>query len=196
MQCPTKARGRLCAIRTRWKPSRVRLKTMPTRCIASGMHTEKGSTFRKSVLESETYERNHGRFEGALHVCTRALPWKSCGSSSRQWLVHFLRDIHISGKDRAAHELRCLCDVLEEAACFDQLNLEALACLEVAARRLNLMVDADKKGDAPSYVNAKCLTLAETDEILAPGLRAQMSRRAREDWKWCKAPEKLTQPRR
>ena len=35
-----------------------------------------------------------------------------------------------SGKDRVAHELRCLCDVLEEAACFDQLNLGALACLE------------------------------------------------------------------
>ena len=57
-----------------------------------------------------------------------------------------------------------------------------VACLEVAARRLNLMVDVHKRGDAPSYVNAKKLTpLAETDEILAPGLRAHMSRRARED---------------
>ena len=85
-----------------------------------------------------------------------------------------MRDKHISVKDRADHELRCLCDELEEAACFDQLNLGALACLEVAARRLNLMVDADKQGDVPSYVNARCVTpLAETDEILAPDLRAQ-----------------------
>ena len=35
------------------------------------------------------------------------------------------------------------------------------------------MVGVDKQGGAPSHVNAKCLTpLAETDEILAPGLRA------------------------
>ena len=83
------------------------------------------------------------------------------------------RDKHMSGKGRAAHDLRCLCDVLEEAACFDQVNLGALACLEVAAVRLNLIVDAHKQGGAPSYASAKYLTpLAETDEILAPGLRA------------------------
>ena len=100
-----------------------------------------------------------------------------------QWLERFLRDKHISGKDTAVHEPRCLCDVLEETACFDQLNLGALARLEVAAKRLKLMVDAHKQGGAPFYVNAKYLTrLAENDEILAPGLRAHMSRRARQDW--------------
>ena len=105
--------------------------------------------------------------------------------------MHFLEDKHISGKDRAAHVLRCLCDLLEEAAFLDQLNLGALACLEVAARRLNLMVDADKQGDAPSYVNAKYLTpLAETDEILAPGLRIHMSRRARENWEVLQSAKK------
>ena len=63
--------------------------------------------------------------------------------------------------------------MLEEAASFDQLNLGALACLEVSARRLILMVDAHNQGDAPSHENAKYLTpLPETDEILAPGLRA------------------------
>ena len=105
------------------------------------------------------------------------------GGTPRQWLGRFLRDKHISSKDRAAHELRYLCDVVEEAACFDQVNLGALACLEVTARRLNLIVDADKQGGAPSHVNAKYLTpLAGTDEILAPALRAHLSRRAREDW--------------
>ena len=66
-----------------------------------------------------------------MHVCTPAKPWK-------RWFERCLRDKHISSKDRAAHELRCLCDVLEEAASFDQVNLGALACLEVAARRLNM----------------------------------------------------------
>ena len=90
------------------------------------------------------------------------------GGSPRQWLGRFPRDKHISKKDRAAHELRCLCNVLEEAACFDQLNLGALAYPEVTARRLNLIVDAHKQGGAPSNVNAKYLTpLAGTGEILA-----------------------------
>ena len=53
------------------------------------------------------------------------------------------------------------------------------------------MVDANKQGDAPSHVNAKYLTpLAETDEILDPGLRAHLSRRAREDWEVMQSAEK------
>ena len=53
------------------------------------------------------------------------------------------------------------------------------------------MVGVDKQGDAPSHVNAKCLTpLAETDEILAPGLRAPMSKRAREDWEVMQSAKK------
>ena len=49
------------------------------------------------------------------------------GGGPQQWLELFLIEKHIS--DKAAHELRCLCDVLEKAACFDQVNLGALACL-------------------------------------------------------------------
>ena len=92
--------------------------------------------------------------------------WKLAGSP-RHWLERILRDKQNSGKDRAAHELRCSCDVLEEAACIDQLNLGALACLVVAARRPNLIADAHIQGGAPSYVNAMYLTvLGESEEIL------------------------------
>ena len=136
-------------------------------------HGGRFKLFRKSVLESGSYMFAHLQSHG-----------KAGGSSSGKWLERLVRDKHICVKDRADHELRCLSDVFEEAArVLISSILGALACLEVAARRLNLMVDADKQGDAPSYVNAKCLTpLAETDEIFAPGLRAHMSRRAREDW--------------
>ena len=124
---------------------------------------------RKSVLESKTYDWRLGRIEGGstcLHTCTAM---EKLGGSPRQWVEHLLRDKHISGKDRAAHELRCLCDVLEEAACFDQLNLGALACLEVAARRLNLIVDGHKQGGAPSHVNAKYLTPLCVDRPMVSG---------------------------
>ena len=77
------------------------------------------------------------------------------GDSPRQWLERFLRDKHISGKDRAPLVLRCLRGVLEEASCFHQLDFGTLACFEGAARRLNLIVDAYKQGGARIYVNAK-----------------------------------------
>ena len=139
-------------------------------------HGERFKPFRKSVLESKTFDWNHGRIEGAptcLHIC-KAM--EKLGGSPRQELERFLRDKHISGKAKAARELRCLCDVLEEAACFDQLISRAEACLELAAGRLNLIVDARKQGGILSHVNAKYLTaLAETDEILVPGLQSHMS---------------------
>ena len=64
--------------------------------------------------------------KGLPHVCTPAKPWKSWRSSPQQWLEHFLRDKDISGKDRADHELRCLCDALEEAACFCSAHFGSL----------------------------------------------------------------------
>eukprot|EP00959_Pyramimonas_sp_CCMP1952_P117036 2446376-Pyramimonas_sp.AAC.1 len=55
--------------------------------------------------------------------------------SPRGWLERFLRDKGISSTDRVSHELRSLCDILEEGCDFDQFNLGGLACLEVAALR-------------------------------------------------------------
>ena len=40
---------------------------------------------------------------------------REVGDSSRQWMERFFRGKHVSGEDRAAHELRCLFGVLEEA---------------------------------------------------------------------------------
>ena len=164
-----------------------------TLCCEWDEHGERFKPFRKSVLESKTYDWSHGRIEGSptcLHTC-KAMEKLGGSASPRQWLQRFLKDKHNSSKDRAAHELRCLFDVLEEAACFDQVNSGALACLEVAARRPNLIVDAHNQGGAPSYVKTKYLTpLAETDEIFAPGLRAHLSRRAREDWEVMQSAKK------
>ena len=90
---------------------------------------------------------------------------------------------HIASTDRVAHELRTLVDILEESGSFDQLNLGGLVPLEIAARRVNLIVDAYKLGGAPSYANAKYLTpLGDADEIIAPSLRSHIARRAKDDW--------------
>ncbi|CAK0882473.1 unnamed protein product [Prorocentrum cordatum] len=67
---------------------------------------------------------------------------------------------------------------------FDQVNLGGLACLEVIVRRLNAIVDAYKRGGAPSFANAKYLApMGEADELLVQALRSHVTRRAKEDWK-------------
>ena len=112
----------------------------------------------------------------------------------RQWLERFLRDTRI-GEDRAVRELRCLCDMLEEAARFDQVNVGPQACLEVEARRLKLIVDGHKQGSAPSYVSAKYLTplrlMRSLPRVSVPTCRDELEKIG----KWCKAPRKRTEPR-
>ncbi|CAK0880153.1 unnamed protein product [Prorocentrum cordatum] len=125
---------------------------------------ERFKEFRKAINESVSHDWGHQRLEGGLtclHTCK--MMYRTSGPP-RAWLEKFLR-------------------ALEEAGCFDQLNLGGLACLEVVARRLNAIVDAYKRGGAPSFANAKYLTpLGEADELPAPASRQRVSRRAEEDW--------------
>ena len=54
--------------------------------------------------------------------------------------------------------------------------------MEVAALRLNLLVDAHKTSGSASYSNAKYLSpMTEVDQVMAPGLRSHVFRRAKEE---------------
>ena len=95
-----------------------------TVCCEWNEHGERFKPFRKSVLECETYDWNHDRFEGAPTCLLTCRAMGKLAEQSTAVAERFLREKHVSGEDRAAHELRCQCGVLEEAASFDQLNLE------------------------------------------------------------------------
>ncbi|CAK0899857.1 unnamed protein product [Prorocentrum cordatum] len=143
---------------------------------------ERRKEFKRAVAESSDVQWDHHRLPAdrtCLHTCKMMV---NLSGSPRAWLERFLREKGIASTDRVAHELRVLCDILEEAGEFDQINLGGLACLEVAALRLNLLVDAHKSGSA-SYSNAKYLSpLTEVDQLMAPGLRSHVSRRAKEEY--------------
>ncbi|CAK0871913.1 unnamed protein product [Prorocentrum cordatum] len=143
---------------------------------------ERRKEFKRAVAESSDVKWDHHRLPAdrtCLHTCKMMV---NLSGSPRAWLERFLREKGIASTDRVAHELRVLCDILEEAGEFDQINLGGLACLEVAALRLNLLVDAHKSGPA-SYSNAKYLSpLTDVDQLMAPGLRSHVSRRAKEEY--------------
>ena len=69
----------MCTVQISRKLSWKRLKTMPARCTASGMNTEKGS--RISAKACSRVKRMTGvtvAMKDLQHVCTPAKAWKSC----------------------------------------------------------------------------------------------------------------------
>ncbi|CAK0847687.1 unnamed protein product, partial [Prorocentrum cordatum] len=149
-----------------------------------GEQGERRKDFRRAVAESSNVEWDRHRLPSdrtCLHTCKMMM--MSLNGSPRAWLERFLRGKGVASTDRVARELRVLCDILEEAGEFDQLNRGGWACLEVAALRLNLLVDAHGTSGAASYSNAKYLSpLTEVDQLVAPGLRSHVSRRAKEEY--------------
>ncbi|CAK0882062.1 unnamed protein product, partial [Prorocentrum cordatum] len=91
---------------------------------------ERYKEFRKAVNESLSYEWGHQRLEGGLACLHTCKMMHRTAGTPRAWLEKFLRDKNIAPTDRVAHELRPLVEALEEAGCFDQVNLGGLACLE------------------------------------------------------------------
>ena len=56
----------------------------------------------------------------------------------------YLREKGIPSRDRAIHELRHIAEVLEYMGCYDQVNLGALASVEMVARRFQGIVAAHR----------------------------------------------------
>ena len=47
-----------------------------------------------------------------------------------------MKDLGINEADRAKYEHAHLCDVLQMAVCYDQLDISSLGCFELLVRRL------------------------------------------------------------
>ncbi|CAK0820614.1 unnamed protein product, partial [Prorocentrum cordatum] len=128
--------------------------------VERGDQGDRFKEFRKAVSESVSYVWGHQRLEGGLTRLRTCKMMRRTSGSPRAWLEKFLRGKNFAPTDRVARELRPLVEALEEAGCIDQVYLGGLACLEVIARRLGAIVDACKRGGAPSVANAKYLFAA------------------------------------
>ena len=92
-------------------------------------------TWRNVVLAStqETFSDSVvSGLAAALIICRKML---QNGSDPKRWFAEWAKELSIRRKDRAWHEMHTLIDIFYQAGCYDQLNMGALACMELVSRR-------------------------------------------------------------
>ena len=94
-----------------------------------------------------------------------------------------MKELGVSGKDHLYHEVTTLVEILYEGGTYNQLNVGAVASLEIASRRLIAIVEATSKGlDSPNWETARHYTGTSTIFDLAPNeLRAFVTRAAKDE---------------
>ena len=95
----------------------------------------------------------------------------------------YLREKGIPTRDRASHELRHIAEVLEYMGCYDQLNLSALASVEMIARRFQSIIAAHKvDAQKPNYDDSKYYRgMGSALDAVNPELTAAVTRRLRDE---------------
>lgn len=146
-------------------------------------HGDRFKAWKVVVQESFSEDLGEGRFDGAataLHMC-RAMERQ--GGDPRGWLERWMRDKHVEPSDRVAHELRALVEALYLGGCVDQLNMGSLCSVEVLCRRVAVIVEAYTVPGKPSWDHARYYSgVAAAEEVIAPGLRSYVHKRAKEDF--------------
>ena len=87
----------------------------------------------------------------------------------------------IPAGDRSVYEDQVLARILDEALCYDSLNMANLACIELVCRRRQLIADAHAAAPgAPSYLGAEHYlgeTYKQGGGIVVPALTDHVSRK-------------------
>ena len=139
--------------------------------------------WRLVVSESREASFGDSPIEGPSSCLHLMKHWLRHGGSPRLWLDIWCRSKGISNHERVYHELSLLLELFYVGGTYDQLNLPALCCFEVAARRIQSIVDA-YAGDPsrPSWANARLYSgVGQAEDLVAPELRHYVARRAKEE---------------
>ena len=126
-----------------------------------GAETDPGSSVDSRVLSAKFNAQ--GKRHREYSECCEHLsepPWKDwplTGPRTCRWYARFIlesnrvpqartlqwmRDTGVPETDRVRHEHGLLCDVLQTAMTYDQLEVSSLCCFELLARRLQLLEEA------------------------------------------------------
>ena len=99
------------------------------------------------------------------------------------WMHLWVKKLGVSGKDRLYREVTTLVEILYQGGTYDQLNVGAVASLEIASRRLIAIVEATSKGlDSSNWETARHYTGTSTIFDLAPHeLRAYVTRTTKDE---------------
>ena len=95
------------------------------------------------------------RFQGS----PRTTKWlvKKIAKSGGEPLQHqrWKTQLRVDDGDRSVHGHELLCTTLELSGCYDQLDLSALAGIELVGRRLQLIEESKSAGGSAAYEGAK-----------------------------------------
>ncbi len=100
-----------------------------------------------------------------LSVCRKM---QQHGGTPRLWFAEWTKETGVTRRDRAWHEVNVLIDALYLAGTYDQVNVGALASLEVITRRLLQYVEAYVHGaENPNWSSAKHIsgTTSALDQV-------------------------------
>ncbi|CAK0793120.1 unnamed protein product, partial [Prorocentrum cordatum] len=147
---------------------------------------ETGARFkewRKVVQESTQEVFSDSNIRGppvCLEICRKMY---RRGGAPKMWFQEWCKEQGVTRKDRAYHEVQTLIEVLYLAGTHDQLNMGALASLEVVSRRLLQYVEAYAHGaDQANWGAAKYLGGTTNPLDLAPdALHSYVSRLSKEE---------------
>ena len=139
--------------------------------------------FRVAVRESYQEPLRGSELKGTpgcLHVCKMM---ESTGGKPSEWLSNFCRKKHLDENHAVFHELTCLTQALEDAACYDQFNLGGSLALETISRRVTAIAEALSKGAGSSnWSQAKEIYGRDpSDSLLSAERRAEVSKTVREN---------------
>ena len=96
----------------------------------------------------------------------------------QRWKTHIRAD----DGDRSVHEHELLCMTLEISGCYDQLDLSALAGMELVSRRLQLIEESKAAGGAAAYEGAKFFVgYRRTGALVAPELGRHVAHKLQEE---------------
>ena len=132
--------------------------------------------------ESSEHRFRDWPVDGPLTVLNRMKHILRYGPLPTQWVESWARRKHIAHTDRVFHELRSLAEVIETLGVYDQINLPALAGVEILFRRFQSLLEAHAvPGAKPNYGIAEVYAGGSLlEDGVSPELRSFGARRLRE----------------
>jgi hypothetical protein len=94
-----------------------------------------------------------------------------------------MRDVGVAETDRVRHEHQILCEVLQTAMVYDQLEVSALCCFELLCRRLQLIEEAySSNPKTPSFDGqSHFMGQGKRQVAIAPALSAHVASELRDE---------------
>ena len=139
--------------------------------------------WRRVVAECTETKHEDSPVQGPPSCLHMMKHWERHGGNPRLWLDVWCRNRNISQGERVYHELSVLLELFYVGGTYDQLNMGCLVCFEVAARRIQSVIDAYSQDPSkPQWNNARLYSgVSSAMELVSPELRHYVARRAKEE---------------